>query len=296
MLVFSRPPPPPPLQRVAFPQKKDADTQTDAVADKIDPESKGETQSTVTRAWRMLRVCLAEILGTGLLAFVCVRTKSDATLTEELPALLVGPLALTMGTWLSGPVSGGHVNPAVTLTLILCQTLPPIYLPLYWSSQMAGACAGTYLAFAMNETTPSHHLGNQSVEFGKADKTQIMSELSASTVFLLNVVSGGDAKRSGPWTADGNQKSLSIGLMSMLLGTALGPEYPCSLNPAIVFGPATILNAYRKFLVPLLVPFVGSFIAAFLYKFVLCSDAECENARKLLQSAYLKIKNADRSA
>ncbi|VDL94671.1 unnamed protein product [Schistocephalus solidus] len=212
MLAFSRPP------RAQFPQQKDADAQTDA--ETVDPETKDDSQSVVTRTWRILRICLAELLGTGLLSFVCVRTKADSAFPEDLPPVLVGPLALIMGTWLAGPVSGGHVNPAVTLTLTLCRTLPPIYLPLYWSSQMAGACAGTILAFAMNETSMSH-LRNHSLEFGKGDKAQIISELSASTMFLLNVVSGGDTKRPGPWTADGNQKGLSIGLMSMLLGTAL---------------------------------------------------------------------------
>ncbi|VDN09915.1 unnamed protein product [Dibothriocephalus latus] len=204
MLVFLRPSSvarPPLLPRTQFPQQKDAGTQTDAVAEKVDPVNQSERQSIVTRTWRILRIWLAELLGTGLLSFVCVRTKTHAAITGDLPSALMGPLALIMGTWLSGPVSGGHVNPAVTLTMTLCRTLSPMYLPLYWSSQLAGACAGTALAFAMNETSMSR-LGNHTVEFGNADKTQIISELSASTMFLLNVLSGGDNKRPDSWMAD----------------------------------------------------------------------------------------------
>lgn len=55
---------------------------------------------------------------------------------------------LALGVWVSGGISGGHINPAVTLALAVFRGFPWRKVPIYWLAQLLGAWIGALLVFA----------------------------------------------------------------------------------------------------------------------------------------------------
>jgi glycerol uptake facilitator-like aquaporin len=101
------------------------------------------------------RFC-AEALGTaGLLAVVV----GSGIMGESLAggntaiALLANSLATAGGLYVLilglGPISGAHLNPAVTLTMAVARTFPWRDVPAYLLAQVTGAIAGAWIAHAM---------------------------------------------------------------------------------------------------------------------------------------------------
>ncbi len=103
--------------------------------------------------WRRL---LAEFIATGLLLAIVV---GSGIMAERLAdgndaiALLANALATVGGLYILievfGPVSGAHMNPAVSAALAARGVLSRALLPGYIVAQLAGAACGTWLAHAM---------------------------------------------------------------------------------------------------------------------------------------------------
>ena len=88
------------------------------------------------------REFLAETLGTFLLVLFgngSIAQSMGKTEKTFLPVALGYGLALTIGIMVSGGVSGGHLNPAVTLAMTILKKCKPIQLPIYWAGQYLGA-------------------------------------------------------------------------------------------------------------------------------------------------------------
>ena len=57
-------------------------------------------------------------------------------------------VGLGLGVWVAGNVSGGHVNPAVTLTLATFRGFPWRKVPIYWLAQLLGGILGAAIVYA----------------------------------------------------------------------------------------------------------------------------------------------------
>ena len=67
---------------------------------------------------------------------------------DSLATLLAFGLVLLVGAAAIGHVSGGHVNPAVTLGLVVTGRFPWRYVPAYLIAQLVGAVLGALAAAA----------------------------------------------------------------------------------------------------------------------------------------------------
>ena len=104
----------------------------------------------------MIRRAGAEALGTAALLAVVI---GSGIMAERLSggnggvALLANTLATVGGLYVLievfGPISGAHLNPAVSCALTWRGALPTIELPAYVVAQLLGAVAGAWLANAM---------------------------------------------------------------------------------------------------------------------------------------------------
>ena len=94
---------------------------------------------------RLLTRSAAEAVGTFVLVFaaagaVMVTELSNDPVSSLVPSFGSGLVVAAM-VYVFGPVSGAHINPAVTLALALSKHIPWRHTPAYWAAQITGTSA-----------------------------------------------------------------------------------------------------------------------------------------------------------
>jgi len=114
-----------------------------------------EARAGVSPPFGLSRRLAAEALGTGLLVAAVIgsgimadRLTGDGALALLCNTIPTGAILVVLVTVL-GPVSGAHLNPAVTLVMTLRRALPPREAALYAAAQALGGLAGTLVAHLM---------------------------------------------------------------------------------------------------------------------------------------------------
>ncbi|VEL09495.1 unnamed protein product [Protopolystoma xenopodis] len=101
---------------------------------------------TVAAWWQIFRIVLAEVIGTMVLTFVC--TAYSGVHGGLVGGALAGGITLFIMIWQFGSVSGGHVNPAVTLIFTIQRRLSLLHTLFYFAAQIVGGILGAYIAIA----------------------------------------------------------------------------------------------------------------------------------------------------
>ncbi|WP_442968028.1 aquaporin [Rhabdothermincola sp.] len=139
---------------------------------------------------------MAELTGTAFLLAAVIGSGIMATrLTGDVGLQLLINAVATAGALVAlllalGPVSGAHLNPAVTLAMLASGALPRSETPLYIGAQVAGACAGVVVANLM--------FGLPAINTATVDRSGggLLLGESVATLGLLLVVFG--VVRSAP--------------------------------------------------------------------------------------------------
>jgi len=205
----------------------------------------------------ILRLALAEFLGTFLLVFagpgaVVIDAVSQGGVTPVGIGLSFG-FAVMAAIVVFGPVSGAHINPAVSLAFAVSHVLEWRLLPLYAASQLAGAAtaSATHLALfgdvaSLGATLPAGSAG------------QALALEAVLSFFLgLVVLSVARDGRIEPRLA-----ALSVGMYVALAATFAGPIAGASMNPARSFGPSLLSWEWQDHWVYWLGPVGGAVLAA----------------------------------
>src|SRR5579859_2428772 len=152
-----------------------------------------------------------------------------------------------------GHISGAHVNPAVTLGLLIGGQVKVVRAIVYWIAQFAGAIlAALLLRFIFPDAT---NLG-QTVPANGISAVQAMIIEGVLTFFLVSVVF-----QAAVYGKVGSIVPLAIGFT--LAGMILfgGPLTGASLNPARTLGPALITGDTRDILFYMVGIFAGGALA-----------------------------------
>ncbi len=213
------------------------------------------------------RKLVAEFLGTFLLVFLAVGAavvgiKSSGNLSV---ALAFG-LLLVFVAYAFGPVSGGHVNPAVTLAMVIARKQPLPEAVGYWVAQFLGAILGAgvlkLFVSSFGVTDETGGLGTNSYDNGHINLAgAFVLEVLLTAAFVLVILLVTD--RAASTVTAGLALGLALGVVH-IVGIPLDGT---SVNPARSFGPAlfeggTALSQVWLFL---LAPLVGGIVAALLY-------------------------------
>ncbi len=97
---------------------------------------------------RLIVACIGEVIGTYLLVAIGTGAVAASLVTGADIGLwqvaAIWGAGLTVAIYLTGPLSGAHLNPAVTLAFALLRrsAFPPRWLLPYWGSQLGGAVLG----------------------------------------------------------------------------------------------------------------------------------------------------------
>ncbi len=218
---------------------------------------------------------LAELIGTYLLVFLGTSAVVTAlTLTGgKLQPQAVLAIGLTFGmslvaiAYAFGPISGAHVNPAVTLGMVMAGKMPIGEAVGYWVAQfMGGILASVTVMAALGESAREFHFGaNAPGSFGVG--AAVAFEVVSTMLFFLVIYGAAASKR-----AAGGFAGISIGLYLAASHLAGIPISGSSLNPARDLGPAVVsggevlAGVWVYFAGPLAGAALGGLLARFVHE------------------------------
>jgi aquaporin Z len=187
---------------------------------------------------RLIRSLAAEFIGTALLVFLAVGAAvAGFADVGALGVALAFGLTLLALAYAIGPVSGCHINPAVTLGVLLSGGVSAVEAGLYWVAQVLGAILGAALLALLTSdfggvTDQTGALGannwGETISGGGAFLLEVV--LTAVLVLVVLLVTGRSAT---PGFA-----GLAIGLVLTVVHLVGIPLTGTSVNPARSIGPA----------------------------------------------------------
>jgi MIP family channel proteins len=207
----------------------------------------------------------AEFLGTFTLCFIgqgaIIAQRIAAPTSGLLPIAVAHGLALAVMISAFGATSGGHLNPAVTLSFVVTGRQRLGSALAYWASQLLGAVVASYLLAGLFPAVAwqSVHLG-AGVLFPELTPVGGMLVEFILTFFLVTAVWGTAVDERHPPIG-----GFGIGLavaMDILMGGVLTGAI---MNPARAFGPALAAGFWPDHWIYWVGPLMGGAAAGLTY-------------------------------
>ncbi|CAH1780058.1 unnamed protein product [Owenia fusiformis] len=220
------------------------------------------------------RACIGELLGTLFLVLVGCGSCLDANSSTVQKALGFGLSVATMA-WILSNVSGCHINPAITLPMVVTRKVTIVRGLFYIIAQIAGGVIG---AAILKGLIPSQYHGALGAT-GLSPKVTVAQgfgiEFMITFVLVFTVFASCDGKRN-----DFNGSTpLSIGLSITMCHVFAVPFTGASMNPARSFGPAAVMKSFPNHWVYWVGPLLGGLVAGLLYDFIFAANASVEKLK-----------------
>ena len=212
---------------------------------------------------------LAEFLGTFVLVFMgcgsAMFLGCDAAGGHLAVALTFG-LAIVATAYVIGDVSGCHINPAVSLAMLISKKLSVVEFIGYVGAQAVGALAGAGLlklltGFGVADLTGT--LGSNGVANAGGIWGALIVEVILTFIFIFAILGVTSSKDKG------NVVGIVIGLTLTFVHIVGIPLTGTSVNPARSIGPALLAggDALSNVWVFIVAPFSGAALAAVVFNF-----------------------------
>jgi glycerol uptake facilitator protein len=244
---------------------------------------------------------IGEFIGTAFLIVVGEGVvATDVLLNKTSDKMMITTawgLAVALAVYISGRLSGGHLNPAVTLSLAVRGEFPRSRVLPYWGAQFLGAFVGALIIYvdyaeAFQAFEHDHGIVRGAMEGGKLvgnaaggagvfatypafDVTwrNVFSEFLGTAVLLLGVRALTDRRNAGP---GGFMEPLALGALIWAIGLSLGGLTGYAINPARDLGPrfassvlgwgsAVFQSHNYYFWIPIVAPLAGGLAGTYLY-------------------------------
>jgi aquaporin Z len=216
----------------------------------------------------LVRSVVAEFLGTALLVLIAVGAAVTGidTVGAFGVALAFGLVLLALA-YAIGPISGCHINPAVTLAVLLSRGMTAVEAGWYWAAQLAGGIVGAALLALLtsgfgdvNDQTGALGANDYGVTISLGGAFLIEALLTLAFVTVILLVTG---KAATPGFA-----GLAIGLSLTAVHLVGIPLTGTSVNPARSLGPALFAGGEPLAHVWLFIvaPLVGAALAVVLVR------------------------------
>ncbi len=210
---------------------------------------------------------LAEMIGTMVLVLMGCGSAVFAGTVQPFSsvgtlgvAFAFGLAVLTM-VYTIGKISGCHINPAITLGMLLSKRISGKDAGMYMIFQVIGAIIGSSILFILAKDS-----GSTTTLTGANGYHDLVPAFVAETVFtfiFLLVVLGSTSKGANTKFA-----GIAIGLALVLIHIVCIPITGTSVNPARSIGPALFQGgeALSQLWLFIVAPFLGAAIAALVWK------------------------------
>jgi aquaporin Z len=219
-----------------------------------------------------MKVFVAELLGTFTLVLLgCGSAVLAGGEVGQLGIAFAFGLAIVAMAYGIGPISGCHVNPAVSFGAFVAGRMPMNTMLQYWAAQFIGALLGAGVLYLIASGSAGYNLaanglGQNGWGPGYLGEYTLVSALVFEVVatFLFLVVILGSTQKSAP----GMFAGLAIGLTLTVIHIVGIQVTGVSVNPARSFGPAIIVGgtAISQLWLFLVAPLVGAALAGLLFK------------------------------
>ncbi|MBN3298277.1 aquaporin-8-like [Amia ocellicauda] len=211
--------------------------------------------------------CLAEFLGTGLFIFTgCASVIENSVGTGRLQPALAHGIALGISVAIFTRVSGGHMNPAVSLGAALIGGLNTLLLIPYWVAQICGGMVGAALAKAITSNSNFVNASGAAFTSIRTDDQvagAIVAEIVMTFYLVLTVCMGAIKKQSKTPLAP-----ICIGLTVTVGILGGGSVSGGCMNPARAFGSALVTNYWAYHWVYWVGPIAGAIIVAMVLRYI----------------------------
>lgn len=178
-------------------------------------------------------------------------------------------LVIIMDIYIFGNISGSHVNPAVSLAMLITKRLSLKDFIWYVTSQLIGAIIGTTILYAILSGTELGTANLGANYYGKLSQTNISL---FSAILTESILTLGFVYTILKVTSDKNKTSISgiiIGFSLILVHLFGIPLTGTSVNPARSISAAIYTggDALKQLWVFIIAPLLGGVGAAYLYKY-----------------------------
>jgi glycerol uptake facilitator protein len=221
------------------------------------------------------------LFGNGVVAMEVLFNKGGYT-----NITLAWGLAVTMGIYIAGKVTGAHLNPAVTITLAAFRGFPWRKVAPYILVQVAGAFLAAALVywnyhpqFVKVDPGLDHTAGVFTTfpAFPDQPMAGLLDQTIGTALLLLMIFAITDERNTPPGA---NMTPLMVGLVVVVIGMAFGGMHGYAINPARDFGPRlfTVLAGFKNngltdgaaaWWVPVVGPIMGGLIGGAVYDFAI---------------------------
>lgn len=237
---------------------------------------------------------IAEVIGTMLLILLGNGVVANVVLKDTkgnnggwIVISLGWGLGVFVGVTVAGPVSGAHINPAVTVGLAIAGLFPWAKVAMFVLAQMLGASLGAFLVwlFYRHHFNRTEDAGAQLACFStgpaiRKTASNLISEVIGTFVLIFVILYISEPSMNIPGVEDtkiglGTLGALPVALLVTAIGLSLGGTTGYAINPARDLGPRIMHSilpmkykgssdwAYSW--IPIAGPLSGAAIAAALY-------------------------------
>jgi glycerol uptake facilitator protein len=223
---------------------------------------------------------------------------------------------VTLGIYVAGRISGGHLNPAVTIALAVFKGFEWRKVGPYALAQFLGAFVAALIvrwnySEVLSKLDPGHTVKSQGIfstlpgngTLPVGDWGALRDQIIGTAILLFLVVAITDLRNTSPAA---NLAPVVIGLLIVGIGMAWGTDAGYAINPARDFGPrlASYLTGFHHafqdqygdpyFWIPIVGPIVGGIIGVALYELLVGRFLPTAGAQEPgeLPSAPEKFENA----
>ncbi|XP_032568828.1 aquaporin-10-like isoform X2 [Chiroxiphia lanceolata] len=286
--------------------------------------------SFLTRVRRLLRIrnqlireCLAELLSTFVLITITLSAAAQKVTSEEtkgdiLTSFLGGALAVMVGIYIAGGISGAHMNPAFSLAMCLTEQFPWWKFPIFMLVETLASFLSAGVVYILYYDAIWHYSNGTLTVSGPRETASIFATYPADYVsvangFLDQVIGTGVLLVGVMGVMDNRNKGVPKGLEPVVVAMlvlsielSMGANCGCPLNPARDIGPRlfTYLAGWGPevfsrgngwWWVPLVAPLLGSAVGTYLYQLFVAFHYPEEDGDALEEhgSIVLENKNID---
>ncbi len=206
-------------------------------------------------------------------------------------------LAVALAVYVTGGISGAHLNPAVTFGAAIRKQLGWRKVPSYWLAQVLGCFVGAALVFLVYNNAINHYDQTQHIVKGAASSVSTYSTFATfpasyfhnimgplvdqivGTFFLVLCIWAVTDELNSP--VGSNMAPFIIGIVVLAVGISFGANAGYAINPARDFGPRMFAliagwgkvafpgdygNISDYFWIPIVGPLIGGALASVVYE------------------------------